>query len=187
MKTLLELLVENDHYFVHGGSINRTDKELRHRYCSLVYDKLFAPYRDLELTILEIGICHGGSLVLWNDYFSNAKIIGIDNDDQTAPILKTYPRISTKFTDAYTKSLADAIGPVDIFIDDGPHTLESQLVSIDLYLPNVKPNGLFIIEDIYDRNNAKALVEKVKHLNYELHDSIDLTGNHDNLVLVIKK
>jgi cephalosporin hydroxylase len=185
--TLVELLNQNDHYFVHGGSINRTDKELRHSYCSLVYENLFAPYRDKTLNILEIGICHGGSLILWNDYFPNATIIGVDNDDQTAPPLKLYNRISTHFVDAYSDNFANTINDIDILIDDGPHSLDSQLQCIDLYLHKVRSGGLFIIEDIRSIDNANKLIEKVKHLNYELHDSTSETGNHDNNVLIVRK
>ena len=187
MTALVELLKQNDHYFVHGGSINRTDKELRHQYCSLVYDNLFAPYRNKELTILEIGICHGGSLILWNDYFPSASIIGIDNNDQTAPILKQYNRISTHFVDAYSEEFVKTLPSIDILIDDGPHNIESQLRSIDLYLPKVNPGGLFIIEDIQNINNANRLVEKVKHLQYEVHDSSEQTGHHDNIILIVRK
>lgn len=187
MSTLLNLLEQNDHYFVHSGSVNRTDKELRHRYCSLVYDNLFAPYKNKNLTILEIGICHGGSLILWNDYFPNASIIGVDLDDQTAPPLKTYNRITTHFVDAYSEKFISELPDIDILIDDGPHSVESQLRCIDLYLDKIKKDGLLVIEDIRNRDNAKKLVEKVKHLNYELHDSVDETGNHDNIVLIIRK
>jgi hypothetical protein len=100
MNTLVELLLENDHYFTHSGNINRTDKELRHRYCSLIYDELFAPLRDEPLDILEIGTCHGGSLILWNDFFTCANIVGVDNSDQVHhPVIDTYQRITLYFDD----------------------------------------------------------------------------------------
>jgi len=187
MNTLVELLEKNDHYFEHSGNINRTDKELRHRYCSLIYDQLFEPLRNLPLDILEIGTCHGGSLILWHDFFPYANIVGVDNSDQVYhPVIDTYQRIALKFDDAYSDKFVSNLYLFDIIIDDGPHTLESHKKFIDLYLPQVRPGGLLIIEDIRNRDNAKILVDKVKHLNYDLHDSIDQTGNHDNLVLIVK-
>ena len=72
--TLLELLIKNNHYYEHVFRQNTTDKELRHSYCSLFYDEHLLPYKHKEINLLEIGICHGGSLILWNDYFEKSKI-----------------------------------------------------------------------------------------------------------------
>ncbi|MEY3310799.1 MAG: Paramecium bursaria Chlorella virus 1 [Bacteroidota bacterium] len=184
--TLLELLEKNDHYFEHVFRQNKTDKEIRHSYCSLFYDQYLLPYKNKEITLLEIGICHGGSLMLWNDYFEKGTIIGTDICDMTQGSTTPYNRITTYFEDAYTSTFINKLPALDIVIDDGPHTLDSHKKFIDLYLAKVRPGGMLIIEDIRNRDNAKILVDKVKHLNYDLHDSIDQTGNHDNLVLIIK-
>ena len=184
--TLLELLEKNDHYFEHVFRQNKTDKEIRHSYCSLFYDQYLLPYKNKEITLLEIGICHVGSLMLWNDYFEKGTIIGTDICDMTQGSTTPYNRITTYFEDAYTSTFINKLPALDIVIDDGPHTLDSHKKFIDLYLAKVRPGGMLIIEDIRNRDNAKILVDKVKHLNYDLHDSIDQTGNHDNLVLIIK-
>ena len=43
-----------------------------------VYYEYFENIRDYELNILEIGIFDGASLKMWNAFFPNATIYGID-------------------------------------------------------------------------------------------------------------
>ena len=43
-----------------------------------IYEIFFKNLRDKEINILEIGVDNGDSLRLWRDYFSKAKICGID-------------------------------------------------------------------------------------------------------------
>lgn len=58
-----------------------TDKNTTHSYLPL-YETLLKGKKDTAKKILEIGICRGGSLKLWNDYFTNATVYGIDIDDK---------------------------------------------------------------------------------------------------------
>ncbi len=45
----------------------------------VIYDRHFSRFRNKEITILKIGVSHGGSLQMWKEYFgSKAKIYGID-------------------------------------------------------------------------------------------------------------
>ena len=46
-----------------------TDKEFSHHYLG-VYDELFAPFKDKEINLLEVGVATGGSLKLWEKYFT---------------------------------------------------------------------------------------------------------------------
>ena len=48
-----------------------------HKYTDL-YGMLFAPLRRTARNITEIGIATGQSMWLWNDYFSEAHVWGID-------------------------------------------------------------------------------------------------------------
>src|SRR5690348_9645449 len=44
-----------------------------------IYETFFAKYRNTEVTLLEIGVAHGGSLQIWKEYFGkNAKIYAVD-------------------------------------------------------------------------------------------------------------
>jgi hypothetical protein len=81
--------------------------------------------------------------------------------------------------------LINKIPNLDIVIDDGPHTLESQLSCIDMYYPKINPGGMLIIEDIMNIDNANALVEKARNYKHQLFDSSKITGIHDNIILAI--
>ena len=99
----------------------RTDKEGRHRYCSTFYDSEFANFRDKNIKLLEVGISTGASLVLFNEYFQNSEIYGLDlKDYDSYAFCQPYSRIKTIYEDAYSKSVADSLPNFDIIIDDGP-------------------------------------------------------------------
>lgn len=78
----------------------------------------------------------------------------------------------------------------DIIIDDGPHSLESQIFFLENYLDKVKPNGLLIIEDIQNISDTKILYEKTPS-NFQSNISIiDLRASknrYDDILFVIKK
>ena len=72
---------------------NLTDKNTRHSYLPL-YEKILKDYKETFKTTLEIGIYFGGSIQLWNDYFTNATVIGVDIC--TKETYLSYPQHSTK-------------------------------------------------------------------------------------------
>ena len=49
-----------------------------------IYSQFFAPLRELELDIVEIGIYRGASLKMWHDFFPNGRIFGVDVDPATS-------------------------------------------------------------------------------------------------------
>ena len=56
---------------------NKTDKNTTHSYLPL-YQQLLKKKKESAKNILEVGIDRGGSIKLWSDYFTNAKVYGID-------------------------------------------------------------------------------------------------------------
>ena len=44
------------------------------------YEKYFAPFRNQQFTLLELGVWNGGSMRMWEEYFPSATIIGVDID-----------------------------------------------------------------------------------------------------------
>lgn len=184
---LLELLEHNDQYHSKSGRGVGTDKEWRHKYVSTFYNERFEKYKDQPVNLLEVGTGHGGSLIMWSDYFEHGSIFGVDVNDYTDPIIKTYPRIKTSLRDGYTREFADSLPGLDIAIDDGPHTLPSFIKFIDIYLPKVKKDGVLIIEDIPDIEYTKTLAEKVPGYNYEILDTREIANLFDNIMFVVWK
>jgi len=132
-----------------------TDKFELKSYIKYYYEDKFKAYRDHQINIIEIGVRNGSSLVLWEQYFKYANIIGIDNfsdseiDVNQLQIIDSYNRIKLIKGDAYSDELISTINDdLDIVIDDGPHDLNSQIIFIKKYSKKLKPGGILVIEDI---------------------------------------
>lgn len=126
-----------------------TDKSSRsHRYTK-VYSELFDPMRFGIKNVCEIGIQYGGSLKMWAEYFTNAKIVGIDVDQGCIQRVHPLKAIIHSASDKGIVPLLQPEGPFDIIIDDGSHATQDQIKSFELLFPLVKDSGYYIIEDIY--------------------------------------
>jgi hypothetical protein len=67
------------------------------------YDRLFAPWRDKPIRLLEIGIQNGGSLEIWSQFFPNAeKIVGCDIDLACTRLKYDDKRVAVVVADATT-------------------------------------------------------------------------------------
>jgi cephalosporin hydroxylase len=168
-----------------------TDKGTIHSYLQNFYSKEFSQYKNKNNVIVEIGVHTGGSIMLWHDYFPESTIYGIDVQVSTAQFnqwLSAHPRAKFMQKNAYLKEVADRFDAIDIFIDDGPHTLDSQIVAIELYLHKVKSGGLFIIEDVQnweDMNVLKQYVPDTLKDYIHYHDFRLDRGRYDDLMFVV--
>jgi hypothetical protein len=181
-----------------GYSKGGTDKNSYHSYIENFYEKEFSFYREKNISLLEIGIETGGSLKLWKEYFLNSKsIIGVDiDDDKIDQRYKNIDGVMMYFGDAYDEKFSKKFKTFDIIIDDGPHTLESQLKSIEIYLPKLKQNGLFIIEDIQSAEHFDILIDKSKEICESIDNQVeycvecidlrDKKGRWDDLIFLIR-
>jgi hypothetical protein len=198
---LLNLLTQfnlNSNFSINSYETGGTDKNTCHSYIEHVYEKEFDPYREKEIELLEIGIETGGSLKLWKEYFLNAKsIVGVDiSDEKIDQRYRNIDGVTMNFGDAYDQKFSDQFGQFDIIIDDGPHTLESQLKCIELYLPKLKQHGLFIVEDVQSVECFDVLISKSKKVCDSIENEIeycvecidlrDKKGRWDDLLFVIR-
>jgi len=133
-----------------------TDKGVK-SYIDKFYERHFAVYQNQPINLMEIGFRHGASLALWSKYFSKGVILGVDNFSDAAigqdlPVVEEWinlHNVKISIGDAYSNLFAEKIvGQFDIIIDDGPHTLSAQQIALELYLPKLKPTGIFVVEDI---------------------------------------
>lgn len=188
---LQEILQLNDHwnYYEIPGT-HGTDKNTSHSYVSHFYEDAFLEYKEKQISLLEIGIARGDSLLLWDVYFKNNVLIcGVDNYDMTSIEVKSNNKLKLIFQDAYDKHIANMLGTFDIIIDDGPHSLESQCSAIDLYLSKVKPGGIFVIEDIQNENSISVLKERVPDNLKDYCSFIDLRKikqRKDDMMFVVR-
>ena len=77
----------------------------------------------------------------------------------------------------------------DYIIDDGPHTLKSQIQFIELYFPKLRKGGKLIIEDIQSNSDLQAIENRLNELKYK-YKVFDLTANkgrYDDILIEITK
>lgn len=118
------------------------------------YDRVFQPYRDQPVRLLEIGIQNGGSLEIWSQYFPRAEaLVGCDINEKCKALEYGDDRISVIVENANNDSAEQAIlaeSPTfDIIIDDGSHTSGDIVHSFSRYFPHLNEGGVFVAEDLH--------------------------------------
>jgi FkbM family methyltransferase len=168
-----------------------TDKHSLHSYTDYFYEQEFAKYREKPVQIVEIGFDQGGSLVLWAEYFSQARILGIDlqlrgNCEQDCA---QYPGIQLALGNAYDHYSLQYFPSADIIIDDGPHSPESQIWAVKNLSHRIKPGGILVIEDVADPATLDQLKNATPFHLKEYVEYIDLRnikGRQDDIMFVIR-
>ena len=115
-----------------------------------IYDKHFAPFRDQPINILEIGVLRGGSMRMWEKYFPNANIFGIDIDNECLQYQsdRTKIFIGDQSDVSFLRNVKAKIPRVDILIDDGSHRAKDQKITFEEMYYHVRKPGIYLIEDI---------------------------------------
>ena len=130
----------------------RTDKNTRHSYLPL-YQNLLIKKRETAKNVLEIGICDGGSIHLWGNFFINATVYGLDimSYNNVWEVIKNKKNIELHTSiDAYNNeffvnTFLNKNIKFDFMLDDGPHTLESMQQFIKLYSQIMTDDGILMI------------------------------------------
>jgi cephalosporin hydroxylase len=183
----LEELVDN----------SRTDKNTVHSYLPL-YQKLLVSKKETAKNVLEVGICYGGSIKLWSDFFTNANVYGLDiiNIQNVWESIKNKEKIILHAsTDAYnndffTTHFLNKNLKFDFMLDDGPHTLESMKQFIKLYSQIMTDDGILIIEDVQSWDWIDLLKNEVPEDLKQFIKIYDLRANknrYDDIVFTIDK
>ena len=115
-----------------------------------VYRELLARYttsRD-DLSLLEVGVLDGGSLLMFQDMLPKAKIYGTDilpRPDILPESIVT--RVIDQNDSAGMTKLAQEAGGFDIVIDDGSHFAKETRNTFDVLWPFLKEGGVYVVED----------------------------------------
>ncbi len=137
-----------------------TDKGYPHRYTP-IYHQFLAPIANEVTCVLEIGICvkrdlangrTGASLFMWEEFFPNARIFGIDIDPHSMVNEGRIKSAIANQTDPL--GMGDAFGKFgshyfDVVVDDGSHHPDDQIAAAVITLPHLASDGHYFIEDIY--------------------------------------
>jgi hypothetical protein len=157
------------------------------------YDEAFSHLRYELTSLLEIGINRGGSIKVWNDFFVNAEIYGIDSRYTCIRRLEEEgeKRIHAVRMDIGDKEkLAEwAVGKeFDIVIDDASHNNNHQIIAFETLWPHIKSGGYYVIEDTFVSWNDKHINPDYPILGEYLADLIKPISirNDDILSMTIR-
>lgn len=182
---------------------NVTNSRHCHPY-TLFYDGLFKNKKNDDLSIAELGILDGASLLMWKEYFSNANIYGFEYNNDLINNFKqkfnndrvVLSNINVNNKDSIVHAFSKLDVTYDIIIEDTTHQFEDQIRVIENVYPYLKEGGILIIEDIFKSYNENDYIKRLQPvLKYfqdyyfvELdHVNKNSTGwNNDKLFILVK-
>lgn len=111
--------------------------------------------------MVELGLWDGGSTVFLAAAFQPKALVGFELDDRALPHLDRYIAdspggatvhaalgVDQADTDTLGRVIGEHIeGPLDVVIDDASHLLDPSAASFDYLFPQLRPGGLYILED----------------------------------------
>ena len=163
----------NMQYLTELAHKHGTDRglEYRHRHSGNGYTEIYGPImgsiREDVRRVLEIGVHKGQGMLMWQEYFPNADIYGIEvfepNNLWKAPEGPSYTEADTRIhvmvghagkQEDLDKLIDNFGGDFDIIIDDGGHLSDQQQFSMGYLFPFLKSGGIYIIEDLKAPNHG---------------------------------
>jgi len=130
------------------GRETYTDKAYHHQFTE-IYDDIFREY--ISPRILEIGVADCSSIRMYEKYFKNPYIVGMDISGMgpqcNGSTIKFVQGDQSNIEDL--KRCVEGESPFDIILDDGGHTMKQQQVSFGFLIDYVKAGGYYILEDLH--------------------------------------
>jgi hypothetical protein len=158
------------------------DKGTAHSYIDIYEAEMT---KRNAIALLEIGIYEGHSIAMWQEYFQDSEIIGIDIDLSRVKFDLEY------IIEADATSLIPWIADkkFDYIIDDGSHEVQHQVLSFDAWWPTVKAEGKYFIEDIKGDPELNLLQTHLSNrgIRYKTYDNRRLKGRSDDILIVATK
>ena len=157
------------------------DKGTAHDYLP-TYEKYMTATDSV--TVLEIGVMKGHSIKMWNEYFTNSKVIGIDISLSNLE----FSLDNVFVCDGTNAEAVDALFPgltFDYVVDDGSHFIDHQLASLDVFLPRMNKGGVYFIEDIAGDEPLAKIKAKLKGRKYKVIDGRGPTRPPDEIMVAV--
>ena len=160
-----------------------TDKGTDHTYIE-VYEELFSKIRHEPISILEIGVLDDGSMRMWNEYF--------DNDDVSMTGMDIDTEVKSEYAEMFygDQAVVDLSNlRFDLIIDDGNHSKDSNVKTYHNLIGCLKPEGIYVIEDVDKCPFHVAYLEKHGFYIVDMSDrGLDgngYTGRYDNVLAIL--
>ena len=133
-----------------AGSLD-TDKSRSPGYIEH-FERHFGGLRDEPVKILELGVFHGGSLLMWQEYFPKGLVVGLDLNEN--PFAQMPERVRFYRGSQDDAGLLDRIARecapegFDIVLDDASHVGTLARASFrKLFGQHLKRGGIYVVED----------------------------------------
>ena len=86
------------------GCVSGSDKLDWHAYMP-VYEERLEQYRNTAQHVLEVGVQGGGSIIMWQKYFTTAKIVGVELSGSEAMTKKSTQLFDANKSNIHWKTL----------------------------------------------------------------------------------
>jgi hypothetical protein len=129
------------------GEYYGTDKQYLHNYYNRFYQNLLSPYQK-NCDILEIGVLDGASLKVWNEFFDNGIIHGIDINNYQSESDRIWMFNVDQSSQEKLMEFSNNGFKYDVIIDDGSHKMNDVQITAQILFENVKDGGVLVIEDL---------------------------------------
>ncbi len=182
-----------DDLFIHfntdkGSKVNWAGKIVKGHNYSDLYEKYFSRFKNKkDLKILEIGSAFGSSAASFLNYFDSATVCCLDkNPFQIKYFSKKIRKI---YVDTQSEKVLNDVSKYikynfDIIIDDASHNKRDQIITLNKFLPKLKINGIYVVEDTCEYLRVPELNDD--NLNYGINEflkEINETGDHSSFYL----
>ncbi len=114
------------------------------------YDVYFSQIRENKINILEFGCQGGNSLRLWEEYFPQGDVYGVDLDEKCKEFEtdRTHVVVGNAVSDETYNELSNNPGKFNVIIDDASHAWGEQRFCLEKYWELLEWGGIYIVEDL---------------------------------------
>lgn len=173
-----------------------SDKGTMHSYIE-VYEKYFS-VKQSNASLLEIGMMTGASMYLWQQYFKQYQLVGMDLSkywNTKRPFqdsIEQDSNITLLFeVDSRSNNIPNKVKEMqfDFIIDDGDHSVLAQIDTFKNYWPFLKVGGIYFIEDVVGPVQADALKKFLSSVkNVKVDHYLGLKNNRaDDQIIIVEK
>jgi hypothetical protein len=184
-----ELCLIGAYYDTDKSSQRRNVTGSRHSHpYTLFYDSIFQEKKDSELSIAELGILEGASILMWREYFKKAHIYGYEYDLGLINSFKskfnneriTLREMNVRSREQIRGALESTGIQYDLIIEDTTHQFEDQIRVIENIYPYVKNGGMLIIEDIFKSYKEQDYIDRLQPILSLFQDCYFVSMDHKN-------
>ena len=162
------------------------DKGTAHSYIDVYAEHLT---KRFGVNFLEIGVQLGHSIAMWQDYFVDSQVHGIDVTLSNI-IFDNLENVSV--CDATVQEQVDSCfegKSFDYIIDDGSHRVADQIKSLEIFYSYLKDFGQYFIEDVDGDSSLLSIKNYLQqnNMSYKVYDLRSIKNRYDDILIVITK